>query len=101
MAVRVKARRRGQGAWPNVEKHKNDVAAQSHAALLARLDGSAKAVAELHAPKVVGASLVSAGWSVCGGCDYGGWDGEPPLWPCRTVKILKAYARRPRPEQSN
>lgn len=27
----------------------------------------------------------SHGWSACAGCEYGGYEGEPPDWPCTTV----------------
>lgn len=97
MTVRAKARKRGQRPVPNDGKHRNDVAAQSYAALLARLNGTARAVAELHAPKVFDASMISEGWTGCRGCDYSGWEGEPPPWPCRTIKLLKARARRTPP----
>src|SRR6478752_1978539 len=26
--------------------------------------------------------------SYCEGCDYGGYEGEPPEWPCRTVLLI-------------
>lgn len=24
----------------------------------------------------------------CEGCDYSGWEGDPPMWPCRTIDLL-------------
>lgn len=29
----------------------------------------------------------------CAGCDFSGYDGEPPEWPCRTVALLAEYHR--------
>ncbi len=97
MTVRAKARKRGVRPVPNDEKHRNDVAVQSHAALLARLNGTARAVAELHAPKVFDADIHREGWPGCTGCDYSGCEGEPPPWPCRTIRLLKARARSDHP----
>lgn len=38
----------------------------------------AAAVIELHRPDN----------GDCQGCDFGGWEGEEPAWPCRTVMVL-------------
>ncbi len=27
----------------------------------------------------------------CEGCDFGGYEGEPPAWPCRTVMAIAAH----------
>lgn len=32
--------------------------------------------------------LHSEGPYGCEGCDYGGWEGEAPEWPCRTVNLI-------------
>lgn len=26
----------------------------------------------------------------CAGCDFGGWEGDAPSWPCRTAELLGA-----------
>jgi hypothetical protein len=25
---------------------------------------------------------------LCKGCDFAGWEGEPPRWPCRTAELV-------------
>lgn len=30
----------------------------------------------------------------CSGCDYGGWEGEDPNWPCRTAALVYTEAER-------
>lgn len=43
-------------------------------------------ILNLHAPDV------DAQWSQeCPGCDFGGYEGEPPDWPCRTVRALATH----------
>lgn len=45
---------------------------------LAALDGIERQILDLHA---------RAG-STCEGCDFSGWEGESPEWPCRTVDLI-------------
>lgn len=52
-----------------------------HLALLAATDGPLRAVVELHAPQW-------GSWWTCAGCDFDGYDGEPPAWPCRTAEAV-------------
>jgi hypothetical protein len=40
-------------------------------------------VARLHSPS--GGEYYD---SACEGCDFGGYEGDPPDWPCRTAEIL-------------
>jgi len=59
-----------------------------HAAL-ARLDAItdplARDILDLHARDEADAMFPE-----CLGCDYGGYEGEPPVWPCRTVELIAA-----------
>ncbi|HEX3782728.1 MAG TPA: hypothetical protein VHX38_23935 [Pseudonocardiaceae bacterium] len=59
-----------------------DAITKAHAELLAdTADALAVAVLTLHAPQTHG-NLVT-----CAGCDYAGYEGEPPEWPCRTYRL--------------
>lgn len=49
-----------------------------HAAVHAQLDGKLGKVADLHGPRMP--SL----WVVCEGCEFDGYESEPPAWPCAT-----------------
>lgn len=49
-------------------------------------DGLARDVLALHKPS-------PDEWPSCTGCDYAGYEGEPPEWPCRTVEVI-AEGRR-------
>lgn len=40
----------------------------------------------LHAPNITGPSLVT-----CEGCDWGGYEGESPEWPCRTYSRMAEH----------
>jgi hypothetical protein len=42
-------------------------------------------VLELHKPAIEG------GYRECMGCDYSGYEGEPPTYPCRTVQALEEH----------
>lgn len=53
----------------------------------------ARAVLDLHAPDG-GSFFVS-----CTGCDYGGYEGEPPAYPCRTVELVARELGIDMPEQ--
>jgi hypothetical protein len=50
------------------------------AQLAAVIDPVARAVLDLHEPHTWG----------CAGCDFSGYDGEAPEWPCRTVEAVAA-----------
>lgn len=64
---------------------------EAHAALLADAAGDTLAaeILTLHAPK-------SAGYLIeCEGCDFGGYEGEAPEWPCRTYTVVAGrFGRR-------
>src|ERR1700755_1626865 len=34
----------------------------------------------------------------CEGCDYAGWEGEPPAWPCRTIYAATGHALDYKPQ---
>jgi hypothetical protein len=67
-----------------------DAMTQAHAQLLADrfTDDLAIAVLTLHAPQVHG-YLVT-----CDGCDFAGYEGEPPEWPCRTYRLAAEHSGR-------
>ena len=46
-------------------------------------DDATVAIVALHKP-----TRAVSDYPECDGCDYGGYDGEPPEWPCRTVLAL-------------
>lgn len=55
-------------------------------AQLREAGGLATAILGLHAPDTEGQ------WaSPCPGCDYSGYEGEPPEWPCRTVRLVAEH----------
>lgn len=39
---------------------------------------------ELHAPDPDD----TLHWLYCNGCDFGGWEGERPHWPCQTAAVV-------------
>lgn len=47
--------------------------------LLATATGTVKAIVELHSPTT---------YDDCQGCDFGGWEGDSPAWPCRTIDLI-------------
>ena len=57
-------------------------------AYLAALDGitdqPSRIVLDLH-------SRGTSHYPECAGCDYSGYEGEPPEWPCRTVETIAAH----------
>ncbi len=63
------------------------VAAQE--ALAALTDGAARVVLDLHHRTPEG----------CAGCDFGGWESEPPEYPCRTVYAIAAAYGIPMPAE--
>jgi hypothetical protein len=56
----------------------------SHEAMVAAASGLLLQVLTLHAPVQDTRGLLS-----CHGCDYGGYDAEPPEWPCRTYVLAR------------
>lgn len=57
-------------------------------AYLAALDGitdqPSRAVLDLH-------SRGTGDYPECAGCDFSGYEGEPPEWPCRTVETIAMH----------
>lgn len=47
--------------------------------LLATATGTVKAIVELHSVDK---------YDECTGCDFGGWEGDKPSWPCRTIDLI-------------
>lgn len=54
-----------------------------HAAAVAASDPALLPILELHKPV-----FSSWGSAVCHGCDFGGYEGESPEWPCRTWDLV-------------
>jgi hypothetical protein len=52
--------------------------------------GLRRAVLELHGP-----AESSSPWLECGGCDYAGYEAEPPIWPCRTYRLVAEWEGQP------
>lgn len=69
------------------EKSKNEflfkVNKYDEACVNPELDFKLKRVLLLHLPDNTKKSFVC-----CTGCDYSGWESEPPEWPCRTVRLI-------------
>jgi hypothetical protein len=57
-----------------------DVSQAAYRSLTYRLEPVLRDVLELH----------EADGEQCAGCDWSGYDGEPPEWPCRTVRLIAA-----------
>lgn len=60
-------------------------------ALDAITDPIARAVLDLHAPR---ARHQREGWVFapeCEGCEFGGYEAEPPEWPCGTTEIIAKH----------
>lgn len=57
-----------------------------HAGFLASSDAVTRAVAGLHSP------ADSSHFPECDGCDFGGYEGDRPSWPCRTWELLDESA---------
>jgi hypothetical protein len=48
-----------------------------------------RAVIELHKPQDTWSSgVIVLGPALCFGCDFDGYDGEHPEWPCRTIEAI-------------
>lgn len=47
-----------------------------------------RAVVELHKPQNTYISGGPTGRPLCFGCDFDGYDGEHPEWPCRTIEAI-------------
>jgi len=56
-------------------------------AALDALDGLARDVLDLHAFD----RSNRYGWHACEGCDFSGYEGDPPDWPCRTVELIAGH----------
>ena len=56
---------------------------EAHEVLLKSDDLTARKVAELHSP-----DEFDGRFRQCQGCDYDGYDGERPAWPCRTWDLI-------------
>jgi len=54
-------------------------------ALDAERNPIARRVLDLHRPDE------SSTWVTCAGCDWSGYDGEAPEWPCRTVREIAGF----------
>lgn len=73
------------------QKKRDEAWATYHAAvpaLDAISDPVARLVLDLHAPK---ARHTRTDWVFapeCGGCEFGGYEGEPPNWPCGTTAAI-------------
>lgn len=63
-------------------------AVNRHAAALNRANGVARAVLELHAPTFDGNPDPSP---MCNGCDFTGYEADPPFWPCRTYELVEKW----------
>jgi hypothetical protein len=58
-------------------------------ALLAATDGVVREIVELHGPKPYHVRTDgSVAWWECRGCEFSGYDGEPPVWPCETTELI-------------
>ena len=53
--------------------------------LLATATGTVKAIVELHS--------VDGKYDECKGCDFGGYEGDMPSWPCRTIELIAEELR--------
>lgn len=52
--------------------------------LLAKATGPVKAIVELHSVDK---------YDECQGCDFGGYEGDKPGWPCRTIDLIAEELR--------
>ena len=67
--------------------------------MASRPDGLAMAVLNLHHPVaaypwwhwVDGVPFEPRVWE-CGGCEFDGYEAEPPDWPCQTVGVVAQFA---------
>lgn len=50
-------------------------------------DEPTKSLVALHGP------VAEYGHDICEGCDYSGYEGEPPEWPCRTIETIANHYR--------
>jgi acyl-CoA reductase-like NAD-dependent aldehyde dehydrogenase len=56
------------------------------ATLVERATNPLRAVLVLHQP---GFLYDTGSLAICEGCDYGGWEGDSPSWPCRTYTLIR------------
>lgn len=81
------AQQRTPAEWAAIETERKAenaerlAAAQAqHAAARAKVDGTLAKVLDMHGPQLPDCML----WPVCCGCEFDGYDAEPPEWPCTT-----------------
>lgn len=65
-------------AWQDRQDERHQLAAEA----LRSAGELEQRLVDLHSPNDYGE---------CGGCDFGGYEGEPPTWPCRTVALLAEH----------
>lgn len=58
--------------------------------LLATAPDILKPIIELHSPT---ACEYFQYFPECEGCDYGGYEGDKPSWPCRTIELIAERLR--------
>jgi hypothetical protein len=58
-----------------------------HREALAGLGGKLREVVELHGPE-------GSVYPSCRGCDFGGYEGEAPEWPCRTYTLVTGLTQQ-------
>lgn len=68
--------------------HNMEQAADAHRLLLAAVEPPLLPVVQLHQP--VATTSYSA--PECDGCDFSGYDGERPDWPCRTIQLINQHS---------
>lgn len=56
-------------------------AQEAHEALADELTGLIRDVVMLHKP--------DSSYDECRGCDFGGYEGDAPGWPCRTIRLIQ------------
>lgn len=88
------------GVAPLTTEQREAIAARAHqdrvttaaaqGSLAALEEPVARAVLELHKPNEYGE---------CEGCDYAGFDGEPPAYPCSTVELIAELHNIPMPNE--
>lgn len=59
--------------------------------LLGATDGLVRQIVELHGPKPHERGDGAVAWWQCTGCDYSGYEAEPPHWPCETTGLIAAH----------
>lgn len=76
---------------PDIRKRKrNERLIRLHEANMAATPGQLGEIIALHAPRP-DKRYPNLIW--CTGCDYGGYEAEPGIWPCRTYKIAVRHRK--------